>query len=193
MMNEQMSSELLLSAYAQGIFPMDVEGEIQWFSPDPRAILPLEQFHVSRSLERLVRRQAFEIQIDGCFERVMRACAERPEGTWISEELIRAYTELHELGFAHSVECRREGELAGGLYGVTMGGAFFGESMFHRQTDASKVALVALVTRLRERGYALLDVQFMTDHLKRFGAIEIRRPAYLKRLAAALELPCIFT
>lgn len=191
-MDEQITSRLLLSAYAQGIFPMDVDGEIQWFSPDPRAILPLDAFHVGRTLRQICRRQVFDIRMDQDFEGVMRACARRPEGTWISEELVRAYTELHQLGFAHSVECRYEGELAGGVYGVALGGAFFGESMFHRRTDASKVALVSLVEHMRARGYALLDVQFMTGHLRRFGAREISRSEYLERLAAALTLPVTF-
>jgi len=183
---------LLISAYAQGAFPMGVEGEIHWFSPDPRAILPLDQFHVSRTLRSLLRRAVFEIRVDTQFAKVIRHCAERPEGTWISEQIIQAYTELHRLGFAHSVEAWRDGQLVGGLYGVALGGAFFGESMFHLARDASKVAMVFLVQRLLQRDFALLDVQFMTEHLRQFGAVEILRDAYLERLAAAIEKPSRF-
>ncbi|GMU21236.1 MAG: leucyl/phenylalanyl-tRNA--protein transferase [Phycisphaerae bacterium] len=183
-----LTPELLLSAYIQGIFPMDVSGTIQWFSPDPRAIIPLEGFVVSRSLRQAWRRGQFEIRVNSAFEAVIRACAQREEETWISEEIIAGYTRLHELGWAHSVESWREGELAGGLYGVAVGGAFFGESMFHRQTDASKIALVALVERMRERGFVLLDIQFMTEHLARFGAVEIPRREYLRRLEAAIRI-----
>lgn len=187
-----LTPELLLSAYIQGIFPMDVSGTIQWFSPDPRAIIPLEGFVVSRSLRQAWRRGQFEIRVNTAFESVIRACAQREEETWISEEIIAGYTRLHELGWAHSVESWREGELAGGLYGVAIGGAFFGESMFHRQTDASKIALVALVERMRERGFALLDIQFMTEHLARFGAVEIPRREYLRRLKAAIRIDTFF-
>lgn len=183
-----LSCELLIAAYAQGIFPMDVEGEIHWFSPDPRAIIPLEGFHASRNLRQLYRSGRFEIRIDTCFEEVIRQCARRKEGTWISKEIVRAYTNLHHSGFAHSVESWREGELAGGLYGVALGGAFFGESMFHRQTDASKIALLALVEHMKERGFTLLDVQFLTPHLRRFGAVGIPRQQYLARLRAALKV-----
>lgn len=189
---EPLRPDILISAYAQGIFPMDVEGEIQWFSPDPRAILPLEGFRASKTLMQTVRRGRFEIRLDTRFREVMEACGDRPEGTWITPELVEAYHWLHRLGLAHSVESWREGRLVGGLYGVALGGAFFGESMFHRERDASKVALVALVRRLKTRGYVLLDVQFLTPHLKRFGAVEIPRAAYLRRLAAALEIKCTF-
>jgi leucyl/phenylalanyl-tRNA--protein transferase len=187
-----LTPEVLVSAYACGIFPMDVEGEIRWFSPDPRAIIPLDTFHTSRSLKQTYRKGRFEIRIDTAFEPVMRACADREEGTWISEEIVGAYVRLHELGLGHSVEAWREGELAGGLYGVALGRAFFGESMFSRQRDASKVALVALVERLRDRGFTLLDVQFMTEHLARFGAVEIPREEYLGRLQAALKTSARF-
>ncbi len=183
-----LTPELLFAAYAQGIFPMDVEGEIQWFSPDPRAIIPLDGFHASRNLRQLYRGGRFEIRINTCFEEVIRQCARRKEGTWISKEIIGAYTALHNLGFAHSVESWREGELAGGLYGVAIGGAFFGESMFHRQTDASKIALLALVERMKDRGFTLLDIQFLTPHLARFGAVEIPRRQYLDRLRVALKV-----
>lgn len=187
-----LTPDLLVSAYAQGIFPMAVEGAIQWFCPDPRAIIELAEFRVSRNLAQRVRSGRFEVRIDTQFEEVMRACADRAEGTWISDEIVQAYCELHRLGLAHSVESWRGEELAGGLYGVALGGAFFGESMFHRQTDASKVALVALVERMRARGYALLDIQFMTPHLEQFGACEIPRSVYLRRLRKALQIETTF-
>ena len=183
-----LTPDILVAAYANGIFPMDVDGTIQWFSPDPRAIIELETFHASRNLRQLYRSGRFEIRIDTRFGEVIRACADREDGTWISNEIIQAYTKLHELGLAHSVESWQAGELAGGLYGVALRGAFFGESMFYRQTDASKVALLALVERMRDRGFALLDVQFPTPHLERFGAVEIPRAQYLERLKAALEI-----
>jgi leucyl/phenylalanyl-tRNA--protein transferase len=181
----------LLSAYAQGIFPMAMEdGAIGWFSPDPRGIIPLDTFHVPARLARVVRHGTFEIQIDRDFEGVMRACAAaREDGTWISEAIVQSYVALHRRGFAHSVEAWRDGALAGGLYGVHLGGAFFGESMFHRETDASKVALVALVDRLVMRGFSLLDIQWTTEHLEQFGAVAIPREEYLARLAAALAAP----
>jgi len=199
-----LTPDVLVAAYANGIFPMDVDGTIQWFSPDPRAIIDLDEFHVARRLRRVCRSGRFEIRINTCvdalpsgsrlnvFEEVVRECGNRPEGTWISEEIVTVYTRLHELGLAHSIETWRAGELAGGLYGVTLGGAFFGESMFHRRTDASKVALVALVERMRDRGFELFDVQFLTPHLERFGAKEIPREAYLARLEAALAIDTRF-
>lgn len=187
-----LTPEVLVSAYCQGVFPMDVDGRILWFSPDPRAILPLGGLHVSHTLGQLCRQGRYEIRIDERFREVMELCAEREEGTWISDEIVDAYTALHEHGLAHSVEAYLEGELAGGLYGVALGGAFFGESMFHRRRDASKVALVHLVERMRTRGYRLLDVQFLTPHLVSLGAQEIPRPAYLRRLRAALGLSCRF-
>ncbi len=168
----------------------DEDGAIYWYDPDPRAIIPLENFHVPRSLARTIRRGQFEVRVDTAFRAVMEACAESTPGrevTWISQEFITAYSELHALGFAHSVECWRAGELVGGLYGVSLGGLFAGESMFSRATDASKVALVHLVERLRRGGFVLLDTQFMTDHLRRFGAIEIPREEYQARLAHALK------
>lgn len=182
-----LTPEVLISAYACGIFPMDVDGRIRWFSPDPRAIIPLEGFHASRTLMQTCRQGRFEIRINAAFEDVMRGCADRDEGTWICEEIVEAYVRLHELGLAHSVETWQDGELVGGLYGVALGGAFFGESMFSRRRDASKVALVALVKRLRSRGFALLDVQFITDHLARFGAVETPRDEYMRRLQSALQ------
>ncbi|MEW5957944.1 MAG: leucyl/phenylalanyl-tRNA--protein transferase [Chloroflexota bacterium] len=188
----RLTVHLLLNAYSQGVFPMaDEDGSIYWYDPDPRAIIPLDAFHVPRSLERRLRRGDFEVRFDAAFRAVMAACAEPAPGrevTWISPEFIEVYTELHELGFAHSVETWIEGELAGGLYGVTLGGLFAGESMFSRATDSSKIALVYLVERLRQRGFVLLDTQFMTKHLRRFGAIEIPRAEYKARLAQALAV-----
>lgn len=184
----------LLSAYAQGAFPMtDPDGVTRWYTADPRGILPLDAFHVPHTLRQLVKQQVFDIRIDTAFEPTMRGCMEaRPDGSWISNQLIRAYGELHELGYAHSVEAWCDGELSGGLYGVALGGAFFGESMFHRRRDASKVALVHLVQRLRDRGFELLDTQASTPHLSRFGCIEIPAEEYLKRLDKALEKDCRF-
>jgi leucyl/phenylalanyl-tRNA--protein transferase len=192
------SSDLLVSAYSSGWFPMAVDrGQIRWFSPDPRGIIPLETFHVPRRLARVWKKGTFAIEVDRDFEAVIRGCAEAERddgdpGTWISEEIIQSYLELHSLGHAHSVEAWRGGRLAGGLYGVALRGAFFGESMFHYETDASKVALVALVERLRTRGYRLLDTQWATEHLEQFGAIEIPRRDYLKALNAALSVECVF-
>jgi len=186
---------LVVRAYREGLFPMAIEGgEIGWFSPERRGILPLDDFHVPARLARTLRHRPFEIEVDRDFEAVIRACAERPrEGTWISDVIIDGYVALHRLGIAHSVEAWRDGRLAGGLYGVSLGGAFFGESMFHRETDASKAALVALVDRLRRRGYSLLDTQWVTEHLNQFGAIEIPRTDYLRRLKSALHKDCTFT
>ena len=185
--------DLLVSAYASGWFPMAVEdGEIRWFSPDPRGVIPLDTFHVPRRLQRVLRHHTFTIEIDRDFASVIRACADADRGddggTWIDEEIFESYYALHRAGFAHSVEAWRGGELAGGLYGVALGGAFFGESMFHHVTDASKVALVALVDRLRDRGFTLLDTQWTTEHLEQFGAIEIPRARYLELLGQALTL-----
>ncbi len=181
-------------AYRHGIFPMADErtAEILWFRPDPRAVIPLDGFHVSRSLARTLRRAVFDVRVDTDFEGVMRGCADRPEGTWISERFVEVYGALHRAGKAHSVEAWREGRLAGGVYGLALGGAFMAESMFHRETDASKVALAALTSRLRERGFILLDVQYVTPHLESLGAIEITRREYERRLERALALPCTF-
>lgn len=187
-----LTPDVLVSAYASGIFPMDVDGTIQWFSPDPRAIIDLDEFYVSKNLRRLRQSGRFEIRLNTRFDRVIRLCRDRPEGTWISDEIIAAYTRLHELGIAHSVESWHAGELAGGLYGVALGGGFFGESMFYHRRDASKVALVALVERMKDRGFALLDVQFLTPHLEQFGAKEIPRAEYLTRLEAALAIETTF-
>jgi len=185
--------DLLLQGYRLGVFPMAMEdNSIGWFSPDPRAIIPLEDFHVPHALRRSLRKHVFEIKIDNRFSEVIGACAKR-EDTWINREIIKSYTRLHELGYAHSVEAWREGKLAGGLYGVAVGGAFFGESMFHRVTDASKIALVALVQHLRSRKFVLLDTQWITPHLQQFGAIEISREHYLRLLRSAVELPRKFS
>ncbi len=189
--------ETLLSAYAQGVFPMgDRDGHVRWYTADPRGVLPLDgSFHVPRTLAQLVRNpKGFEVRVNHDFEAVMRACGEdrKSEGTWINDELVHAYTRLHALGFAHSVETWWDGELAGGLYGVSLGGAFFGESMFHRRTDASKIALVSLVCRLRDRGFALLDAQASTSHLRRFGCREVPAAEYLRLLDQALQLRCDF-
>ena len=182
------------AAYRHGVFPMADEGssEVLWFRPDPRAIIPLDGFHVSRSLKRRLRLGGFEIRIDTDFEGVMRACGDRPEGTWISEEFIEVYAALHRAGKAHSVEAWREGRLVGGCYGVALGGAFMAESMFHRETDASKVALAGLVSRLGDRRFTLLDVQYVTPHLASLGAVEIPRREYERRLSEALKLDCRF-
>jgi leucyl/phenylalanyl-tRNA---protein transferase len=185
--------ELLLQGYRLGVFPMAMEDDsIAWFSPDPRAILPLNQFHVPHDLRRVQRKQAFEIKIDHGFGEVIRACAKRKD-TWINHEIIESYVRLHELGFAHSVEAWSNGKLAGGLYGVAIGGAFFGESMFHKVTDASKIALVALFERLHAKKFALLDTQWLTPHLAQFGAVEISRSEYLHLLGRAVELEREFT
>lgn len=188
----RLTPHLLLNAYSQGIFPMaHSDGAIYWYDPDPRAILPLDAFHVPRSLARRIRRGGFELRVDTDFRAVITACAEPAPGresTWIDAEIIAAYGELHELGFAHSVETWIDGELAGGLYGVALGGLFAGESMFSRATDASKIALVYLVERLKRRRFLLLDVQFMTEHLRRFGAIEIPRQQYQQYLEKAVQV-----
>jgi leucyl/phenylalanyl-tRNA--protein transferase len=190
----RLDPESLLQAYSQGAFPMaDRDGRIRWYTADPRGVLPLESFHLPQTLRQTVRQHRFEIRINHDFPATMRACMQaRSDNTWISEELISAFTRLHELGHAHSVEAWREGELAGGLYGVSLGAAFFGESMFHRQRDASKVALVALVDRLKEREYQLLDTQTCSEHLKRFGCVEIPHRDYVRLLEAALGRECTF-
>jgi leucyl/phenylalanyl-tRNA--protein transferase len=158
-------------------------GEIAWFSPDPRGIIPLNTFHVPHGLRRIAKKGIFEVKIDTAFEEVVRACAERSE-TWISEQIVQSYLNLYGLGFAHSVEAWKDQQLAGGLYGVSIQGAFFGESMFHRETDASKIALMALVDRLQSRGFTLLDTQYITPHLRNFGAIEVSKRQYLRMLHA---------
>jgi leucyl/phenylalanyl-tRNA--protein transferase len=189
----ELTPQILLRAYSVGLFPMAESAEdahVFWVDPDRRGILPLDGFHLPRRLARRVRRNPFTIAVDTDFMGVMDGCAEptpaRPD-TWINRQIRELYGELFRLGHAHSIECRREGRLVGGLYGVHIGGAFFGESMFMRETDASKVALVHLVARLRKGGFRLLDTQFVTDHLAGFGTIEVGKAAYRHLLAAALQ------
>lgn len=187
--------EVLLSAYAEGLFPMVQDGQLMWFRPPRRGVMPIDdRFHVSRSLARTIRRGRFVCTIDRCFNDVMRLCANRPDGeaTWISPEILAAYARLGELGLAHSFEAwpagrAGSGEPVGGLYGVAMGGAFFGESMFHRATDAGKVALVSCVRHLRRRGFTLFDVQWTTPNLERFGAYETPHRRYLPMLREAID------
>ena len=187
--------DALLNAYASGWFPMAAApGDVRWYSPDPRGVIPLDAFHVPSRLARTLRKRPFEIRVNTRFRDVIERCAERTnnEGNWIDREIVESYCELHAKGFAHSVEVWKDGQLVGGLYGVALGGAFFGESMFHSVTDASKAALVALVERLRARGFVLLDTQWVTDHLLQFGAIEITRRRYLRRLDEALTVDATF-
>ena len=190
--------ELLLKAYASGVFPMAesaADPEVFWVRPESRGVIPLDAFHVPKSLGKLVRQHRFEVMIDRDFEAVIDACAEQRDerkSTWINAAIREAYIELHRRGHCHSVEAWREGQLAGGLYGVRLGRAFFGESMFARETDASKVCLVHLVARLRERGFLLLDTQFTTEHLKRFGAIDVPRGKYERLLEKALKEEAVF-
>jgi len=185
-------SDMLLRAYAFGVFPMAEardDPELFWIDPEHRGILPLDNFHLPRRLKRTIKAEPFEVRIDTSFRQVMMACAESGEareGTWINDQIIALYSELFARGHAHSVECWQEGRLVGGLYGVSLGAAFFGESMFSRETDASKVALVYLVARLRFGGFKLLDTQFVTTHLQQFGTIEISRDAYRARLREAV-------
>jgi leucyl/phenylalanyl-tRNA--protein transferase len=189
------ASDALLNAYAGGWFPMAVApGEIRWYSPDPRGVIPLDAFHVPARLTRTLRRAPFEIRLDTAFREVIQGCADRDDedGNWIDQEIIESYCALHEKGCAHSVEAWQDGRLVGGLYGVALGGAFFGESMFHRVRDASKAALVALVDHLRRRGFVLLDTQWVTEHLLQFGAIEVPRRRYLRLLEEALDTSAIF-
>jgi len=193
----RLDPETLIEAYCNGVFPMaDADGKVRWYTADPRGILPLDKFHIPQNLAQFMRspRNDFEVRINHNFEKTMRACMEARTGrTWINQQMIEAYLRLHELKLAHSVEVWHRGELAGGLYGVSIRGAFFGESMFHCVRDASKVALVHLVQRLRDRGYQLLDSQASTPHLRRFGCIEISAEDYADRLRSALEKDCTFT
>ena len=184
----KLTPEVLEACYRAGAFPMaDRYGRIEFYRSDPRSVLEFEDLRVSRSLGRVIRKGTYEVRVDEDFEGVVRACADR-EDTWINTEIVRAYVRLHEVGKAHSVEAYHEGELAGGLYGVTLGGAFMGESMYARRRDASKVCLVHLVGRLRGRGYELLDCQIQNDHLARLGAKEVPEVEYLRRLERALRL-----
>jgi leucyl/phenylalanyl-tRNA--protein transferase len=193
-----LTPEILVRAYSTGIFPMSEsrnDPSTFWVAPKKRGILPLNDFHISHSLKKTVRRGKFDVSFDTDFRSVILACAntQRPDqGTWINDQIINAYTELHQLGLAHSVECRLDGNLVGGLYGVSLNGAFCGESMFSHATDASKVALVHLVARMKQCQLCLLDTQFITNHLKGFGAIEIPAHDYLVRLQKALESAATF-
>lgn len=194
--SEVLTPGMIEENYPKGLFPMANPGwgVITWHCPSHRAVIPLDAFHVSRSLERTLKKGAYEVTFDTAFEQVMRACADRgdEDETWINEEFIQVYTELHQRGEAHSVEVWIDGALAGGTYGVHLGGAFFAESKFHRVRDMSKVALTHLAWRLRQRGFGLLEVQYLTPHLAQFGTIEIRHADYMKRLRAALALKCEF-
>jgi leucyl/phenylalanyl-tRNA--protein transferase len=194
----RLNPEILLNAYAVGIFPMAErhdDPELYWVDPEMRGVLPLPDFHLPRSLAKRIKRGGFDIRVDSAFEAVLEGCAEatsdRPE-TWINHEIRQLYAGLFQRGNAHSVETWIDGELAGGLYGVHLGSAFFGESMFSRATDASKIVLAHLIARLRRGGFQLLDTQFVTRHLARFGAIEIPRADYRKLLAAAIRTPAEF-
>lgn len=192
----KLTPDMLLNGYCQGIFPMaEPDGTLYWYDPDPRAILPLDALHIPRSLGRRLRKRDFEVRFNSAFGQVIRKCAEPGPGreeTWISDDIIESFSLLHDSGFAHSVETWMGGELVGGLYGVSVGGFFAGESMFSRQTNASKIALVALVERLRRRKFGVMDVQFTSDHLSRFGVTEISRKSYKSRLKKALEIETAF-
>lgn len=194
----RLSPEWLLDAYAHGIFPWPMwdDDPIAWWSPDPRAIIELNELHVSRRLQRTIRSDKFQVTFDQDFEGVIRGCAtagDRTGNTWLTTSMVNAYATMHELGHVHSVEVWSNGALAGGVYGVAIGGLFAAESMFHRVRDASKVALVHLVGRLNQRGYTLLDVQQWTPHTGRMGAIEVSRAAYLQRLSRAIPSPVTFS
>jgi len=183
--------DILLDFYRRGVFPMAMNGELRLFSPDPRGVIPLEKFRIPHGSRKILRDSAWKVTVNGAFEEVVLGCAERDE-TWIDETIFGSYAELHHLGHAHSVEVWRDGELAGGLYGVAIGAAFCGESMFSRVPGASKVALANLVERLRARGFVLLDTQWVTPHLEKFGACEIPRSEYLEQLAKAVEMKTSF-
>jgi leucyl/phenylalanyl-tRNA---protein transferase len=198
-MSSPLTPELLVRAYAAGVFPMAESansGGVFWVDPKRRGVFPLDKFHISHSLAKAVRKNAFEIRINSDFDGVMQHCAEQTQvrsETWINSDILESYSLLHAAGFAHSVECWQDGEMVGGLYGVSLKGAFFGESMFSRTTDASKIALVHLVARLRVGGFALLDTQFITPHLARLGAIEITHKVYHKLLKTALVADADFS
>jgi len=197
-MSDEVDADTLLRAYAYGVFPMAESGEedtLYWIDPDERGVLPLDQFHVPRRLARTIRGQPFDIRFDTAFGDVVTSCATSApgrEGTWINDHIKELYEELFRRGDAHSIECWRDDRLVGGLYGVSLGAAFFGESMFSAARDASKVALVYLAARLIAGGYMLLDTQFITDHLRQFGAVEISREAYRAQLAKAVATSADF-
>ena len=197
-MSSTLTADQILRAYALGVFPMARQHDdpkLYWVDPEKRGILPLADFHLPRSLKKVLKRESFDMRVDTAFEQVLELCAEstarRPE-TWINSEIVRLFTDLHHAGLAHSVESWLDGKLVGGLYGLSLGSAFFGESMFSRATDASKVALAYLVALMKKGGYTLLDTQFVTDHLAQFGTIEIPRRDYLRLLAQALDRPAAF-
>lgn len=183
MVGEQLTPYLVHYGYRQGAFPMTMEdGSVAWFQPRRRALLPIEGIHVSKSLQKVIRKNTFEIKFDSCFENVMRGCL-RPTDNWISEEFVHVYTAIHQEGWGHCAECWVDGELAGGVYGIALGGCFCAESMFHRRTNASKVALWAMVNHCRELGFRLFDAQIMNPHLASLGAYEISHEEYMRRLA----------
>jgi leucyl/phenylalanyl-tRNA--protein transferase len=190
---DELPADTLLAAYCGGYFPMaeSRHGKSFWYSPDPRAIFDLEDFRIPRTIRQALRKKSFTMKINQEFESVILACAERDK-TWISDKIVESYLELHRLGYAHSVEAWQEGKLVGGLYGVSIGGAFFGESMFHRNAYSSSAALVFLHKRLVERDFVLHDIQFITPHLARFGAKEISRAEYLELLGSAIRKQCVF-
>jgi len=197
-MSSTLTADQILRAYALGVFPMARQHDdpkLYWVDPEKRGILPLADFHLPRSLKKVLKREEFDLRVDTAFDQVLELCAEstarRPE-TWINAEIVRLFTDLHHAGLAHSVESWQDGKLVGGLYGLSLGSAFFGESMFSRATDASKVALAYLVAVMKKGGYTLLDTQFVTEHLAQFGAIEIPRRDYLRLLAQALDRPASF-
>lgn len=189
----ELTAELLVKAYANGYFPMpDPDtGEVMWFNPEPRAIIPLNHFHASSSLHRSIKRSGWRFAVDTDFEGVMRACADRAD-TWITDDFVRVYSDLYNFGLAHSVEVWNHDRLVGGLYGVSLGGAFFAESKFHRETDASKAALWYLVEEMKRCKMSLLEVQFMTPHLEKLGAVAIPAAEYAKLLLNALQAPHVF-
>ena len=189
-----LDADTLRKAYTAGVFPWFNPGDpVIWWSPDPRGVIPLDTFHVPRRLAATVRQNRFRVTVNTAFEAVIRGCAEnRGDGTWVTDEMVAAYTALHRAGDAHSVEAWQGEELVGGVYGVSVGGLFAGESMFHRARDASKVALVALLTRLRDRGFVLFDTQIVNDHTAQFGATDIPRAEYLRRLGAAVQVGVTF-
>lgn len=197
-MSSPLTADQILRAYALGVFPMARQHDdpkLYWVDPEKRGILPLKDFHLPRSLKKVLKHGTFEMKIDTAFDQVLDLCAEstarRPE-TWINAEIVRLFTDLHHAGLAHSVESWQDGKLVGGLYGLSLGSAFFGESMFSRATDASKAALAYLAALMKKGGYTLLDTQFVTDHLAQFGAVEIPRRDYLRMLAQALDKPASF-
>ncbi len=193
---DELTAEDLMYGYTHGIFPMaDTDGSLYWYSPDPRAIIPIDTYKPPKSLKPILNKRNFDIKINANFEQVMRLCAaprlNEPD-TWISEEIIQAYCALHQMGLAHSIETHQAGKLVGGLYGVAIGGVFFGESMFYLEPNASKIAFHHLIMILRRQGYELLDTQFINDNVKRYGAIEISRNEYVRLLRKAIPKPCLF-